>query len=408
MTIHPALVPEMVDRLRAVLGIDAQPDSGGPAPPRGPVAAAKRLAKRGVERAIAWYVDPVAQDTADRAADKLAAQLAERDPTAVLRTNLELLKGEVRALLHTVEDVGRAIAPATGIDGAAARMAELREGLHALERQLRLVQSAPPPATTATAATAPATTATGAAPPAAAPVPATSLFDYTGFERRFRGDEDTIVGALRERYFDLLLSRSPVVDIGCGRGELLAALAAEGVAGRGVDTDAAMVADATDRGVEVHLADGTAWLREQPEGSVGAIVAIQVLEHLPFEAVLELIELARTRLRPGGVFVAETPNPASLVVLGNSYVLDPTHVRPLHPSLLAFLCESAGFRDVELRFWAPAVGYHLAPIDAPDAPAWVAGVNDAFDRLNTVLFGPQDYAVVATTAPATAPASPPR
>ena len=46
---------------------------------------------------------------------------------------------------------------------------------------------------------------------------------------------------------------------------------------------------------------------------------------------------------------AETPNPASLVVLGNSYVLDPTHVRPLHPSLMVFLCEGAGFRDDKKR-----------------------------------------------------------
>jgi SAM-dependent methyltransferase len=194
--------------------------------------------------------------------------------------------------------------------------------------------------------------------------------------------------------------------VGCGRGELLAVLAQAGVEGVGVDNDPAMVAEAADRGVTVQLGDAVAYLRGQPEGSLGAVVAIQVLEHLPLGAVLELIDLAWSRLRPGGVFVAETPNPASLVVLGNSYILDPTHVRPLHPALAAFLCESAGFRDVRLEFWAPAEGYHLAPIDAPDAPAWVGQLNAAFARLNDVLFGPQDYAVVATTAPATtAPAT---
>jgi hypothetical protein len=99
------------------------------------------------------------------------------------------------------------------------------------------------------------------------------------------------------------------------------------------------------------------------------------------------------------VLIAETPNPAALIVLGNSYILDPTHVRPLHPSLLSFLCEGAGFRDVRLRFYAPASDYHLQPVRDPAAPAWIAQVNEAFAKLNSVLFGPQDYAVIATTAP---------
>jgi hypothetical protein len=106
-------------------------------------------------------------------------------------------------------------------------------------------------------------------------------------------------------------------------------------------------------------------------------------------------------LRPGGVFIAETPNPTSLVVLGNSFILDPTHLRPLHPSLLTFLCEGAGFRDVRLRFHAPASDYHLPMIDEPDAPPWTKRINEAFAKLNQVLFGPQEYALIATAAPAT-------
>jgi hypothetical protein len=101
------------------------------------------------------------------------------------------------------------------------------------------------------------------------------------------------------------------------------------------------------------------------------------------------------------VFVAETPNPMSLIVLGNSYVLDPTHVWPLHPSLMTFLAERAGFRDVELRFYSPAEDYRLAPIDAgPDAPEWIGELNHGIERLNDVLFGPQEYAIVARTPPA--------
>jgi hypothetical protein len=160
-----------------------------------------------------------------------------------------------------------------------------------------------------------------------------------------------------------------------------------------------MVLEARDAGLDVVEADALSWLAAQPEHSVGSIIATHLVEHLQLDDLVRLLELAVSRLKPGGVFVAETPNPQSLIVLGNSYVLDPTHVRPVHPSLLTFLCEGAGFRDVRLEFFAPAEGYHLQPITDPAAPAWVGQLNDSLEQLNTVLFGPQDYAAIAT-APA--------
>jgi SAM-dependent methyltransferase len=162
-----------------------------------------------------------------------------------------------------------------------------------------------------------------------------------------------------------------------------------------------MVAEARDRGLDVRQVDGNSFLRGREPGSLGAIIATHLVEHLEFADLVELLELAATRLRPGGVLIAETPNPTSLVVLGNSFILDPTHLRPLHPSLLTFLCEGAGFRDVRLRFHAPASDYHLPMIDEPDAPPWTKRINEAFAKLNQVLFGPQEYALIATAAPPT-------
>ena len=178
---------------------------------------------------------------------------------------------------------------------------------------------------------------------------------------------------------------------------MLAALAGRGVDGVGVDLDAGMVGEAQAAGVDAHHGDALAWLRDAEPGSYGAVIAIQVVEHLELDALLALVELAHAALRPGGKLVLETPNPASLIVLGNSYLLDPTHVRPLHPSLLSFLVERAGFTDVRLEFFDPATGYHLPLLDEEEHPeAWAAAINDAFRRLNEVLFGPQDYAVIAT------------
>jgi SAM-dependent methyltransferase len=181
----------------------------------------------------------------------------------------------------------------------------------------------------------------------------------------------------------------------------VAALAQRGIRAEGIDPDPGMVAEAQGNGRPVHLGDGIEYLRGLPPHSLGAIVSVHVVEHLPLPVLVELLELAASRLVPGGLFVAETPNPMSLIVLGNSYILDPTHVWPLHPSLMTFLAERAGFRDVELSFYSPAEAYRLEPIDAgPDAPPWVDTINDALGRLNDVLFGPQEYATIARTPPA--------
>jgi SAM-dependent methyltransferase len=314
----------------------------------------------------------------------LEAELVQAEAHAA-SVNLELLKGEVRSVIRTLEDLGMAIAPAAGLAGAGERLSELRERVNGLDRRLRSLQTQ--------------AVDSREHPPAQA-APSSALFDYVGFERRFRGDPEAVAAALAERYLDLLVANPPVVDIGCGRAELVELLARRGVEAIGVDTDPSMVAEARDRGLDVRQVDGSSFLRDREPGSLGAIIATHLVEHLEFPDLVELLELAASRLRPGGVFIAETPNPTSLVVLGNSYILDPTHLRPLHPSLLTFLCEGAGFRDIRLRFHAPATDYHLPMIDDPDAPPWTKRVNDAFTKLNSVLFGPQEYALIATAAPA--------
>jgi 2-polyprenyl-3-methyl-5-hydroxy-6-metoxy-1,4-benzoquinol methylase len=304
-----------------------------------------------------------------------------------LEVNVELMKGQLAAFQSTLDDLGQAIAPAAGLPGVPERFAELREQVNALDRQARAA-SRPPSTGESTLERAPAVPSGG------------SGFDYVGFERRFRGDSETVLATLADRYAPLLSEHQPVLDFGCGRGELVEVLAGRGIDAAGVDPDVGMVEEAVGHGRAVHLGDGLAYLRELEPYRLGALISVHVVEHLPLPVLVELLELAATRLRPGGIFIAETPNPMSLIVLGNSYILDPTHVWPLHPSLLTFLAERAGFRDVDLRFYSPADDYRLAPIVAgPDAPPWVAEINVALERLNHVLFGPQEYALIARTPP---------
>jgi len=366
---HRVLGERGVDKLRGYLRVDE----------------ALRMGSESLRRTA-----ELEQQVASMQRAALEAELVQAEAHAA-SVNLELLKGEVRSVIQTLEDLGMAIAPAAGLAGAGERLSELRERVNGLDRRLRSLQAQ---------AAAPVQSGPAQAAPAAA-APSSALFDYVGFERRFRGDPEAVAAALAERYLDLLVANPPVVDIGCGRAELVEMLTRRGVEAIGVDTDPSMVAEARDRGLDVRQVDGSSFLRGREPGSLGAIIATHLVEHLEFADLVELLELAATRLRPGGLFIAETPNPTSLVVLGNSFILDPTHLRPLHPSLLTFLCEGAGFRDVRLRFHAPATDYQLPMIDDPDAPPWAKRVNDAFAKLNSVLFGPQEYALIATAAPAT-------
>src|SRR5262245_56426631 len=61
-------------------------------------------------------------------------------------------------------------------------------------------------------------------------------FTYVAFEDQFRGSDAAIEDRLRA-YVPIFSGCADVLDIGCGRGELLAALRAAGVAARGIDAN---------------------------------------------------------------------------------------------------------------------------------------------------------------------------
>jgi O-antigen chain-terminating methyltransferase len=177
-----------------------------------------------------------------------------------------------------------------------------------------------------------------------------------------------------------------VLDVGCGRGEFLSLLREAGVDARGIDADADMVAYARGEGLDVEQADALDRMAALEDGSLGGIFAAQVVEHLPPSTLTRLLELAALKLRPGGVFVAETINPLSPLAL-RSYFADLTHAQPLVPETLALLAEQAGFRQVETRF----LNEPDEKLAAPDDPVIAANVR----RLNELLFGPLDYAIIA-------------
>ncbi|HPK02387.1 MAG TPA: methionine biosynthesis protein MetW [Candidatus Sumerlaeota bacterium] len=215
-----------------------------------------------------------------------------------------------------------------------------------------------------------------------------------------RGTWEDISG--RQAFYVDLLERAPgqVLDVGCGRGELLAQLLHRGVECWGAEIDPLLVRLCRERGLHVVQCDALAALRGAPPQSLGAVFAAQVVEHLFPGELLCFLRLARTRLARGGLLVLETLNPAALAVLAKSYYRDIDHKQPLHPEYMKLLAELAGFEPVELHYLAPFHETERLPDLPPAESLGLSGaarqsLQERFDQLNRILYGMQDYYIVA-------------
>ena len=221
--------------------------------------------------------------------------------------------------------------------------------------------------------------------------PDSSLFPswYLALENSLRGGMSDIEARL-ERYLPYLACAQvgqpgwPVLDLGCGRGEWLRLLRKRGLLARGVDTNPAMLDEARKEGLDVSNVDLITALRSAEASSVGAVTAFQVVEHLDQNTLLALFQQALRVLQPGGVLLLETPNPENLQVGAYSFWLDPTHVRPIPPPLLAHSASYFGFIDVAIVRSNP--WREDLRLDAE---------GDAARHFDKLMFSAQDYALIA-------------
>jgi O-antigen chain-terminating methyltransferase len=219
------------------------------------------------------------------------------------------------------------------------------------------------------------------------------LFDalYVALEEDFRGSFEEITERLRIYLPDIRKVEAgtkdcPVLDLACGRGEWLALLRDEALHGRGIDANRGQIERCRGLGLEVVEGDVLTTLRGVPDGSVGAVTAFHLIEHLPFDSLIELLDHAVRVLVSGGVGIFETPNPDNVLVGANHFYLDPTHQRPLPSPLMKFLVEARGLHNVEIR---PLHPY-------PDQ--FKLQGSEVAERCNRFFYGPQDYAILAFKA----------
>lgn len=209
---------------------------------------------------------------------------------------------------------------------------------------------------------------------------------YRAFEERYRGSRELIKQRL-EIYLPFVIplrhlhSEAGALDLGCGRGEWLELLVEHGFVGRGVDLDEGMLAAGHELGLDVDREDVLQALKNTADSSLAVVSAFQLVEHVQFDYLCEMVIEAKRVLLPGGLLILETPNPENIVVASSNFYLDPTHNRPIPPLLLSFLVERAGFSRLKVvRLQEPS------RLESPDY---------SLSLLDVLEGASPDYAIVA-------------
>lgn len=174
----------------------------------------------------------------------------------------------------------------------------------------------------------------------------------------------------------------PILDVGCRRGEWLEILKEHSLPASGIDANPYMIAECRRRGFEVIETEPLRYLKNLPSGSVGAITAFHLIGRLPFARLVALLDQILRVLRPGGLAILESPNPATLIQSGCNFSLLP-HGNPLPPEVAAFVLTARGFCNVRV------VGLH-----APTEPDLSEDSCALARRLYDCLLGPQNYGVI--------------
>ena len=177
------------------------------------------------------------------------------------------------------------------------------------------------------------------------------LTDYAYHFRKWHNETDSHFAGMagyfarKLRRLDVLRAGDRVLDIGCGWGFCLGALAQLGVTDtEGYDIDPTAVALCRRRNLQAHLltVPGIApWMAER-SSRYDAILAFDVLEHVPPGAVPRMLLDICGALKPGGAFVCQVPNADSIIASHMRYA-DHTHHAAFTATSLDALLHDAGF-----------------------------------------------------------------
>ena len=162
-------------------------------------------------------------------------------------------------------------------------------------------------------------------------------------------------------------------------------------AAKGVDSNKEMVEYCLSNGLDVVKDDIISYLKKNSE-MFDCIIISQVIEHLNFEQLINLIELCKANLNDNGRIIIETPNPETVLVSSYTFYLDFSHIKPIPPIFLQYILVKNGFNVIETKYLHPF----------PESEKLLELVSDKHDlnnnfkKLNELLYGPRDYVVIAS------------
>ncbi len=181
------------------------------------------------------------------------------------------------------------------------------------------------------------------------------------------------------------------LDLCCGRGTLLEALGQAGIQARGVDPSPEMVARCSEKGLKAIVGDPVAFLQTSKE-QWDAIHGVHFFEDLEPSALVDLLRLAWERLQAGGLLILETRNRAGLPIDAAPGSIHSATSWPLHPRVLGFFLQQAGFVVARTSFRGNADPLPRIPHPEDERDHLF---NQAMERLDGRLSCWQDYSIVA-------------
>ena len=185
------------------------------------------------------------------------------------------------------------------------------------------------------------------------------------------------------KHYEVYLKRfrnnpNPILEMGCGIGLFLEACSMNNVKAVGVEYESEGVEACLSKGQKAYQHDLNDPLTFLDDNSFEAVIANQVIEHLPVDAQLNLVSEAYRLLKPGGQILLTSPCRHWEAGRNDKY-----HISLLTPSEIKTLVESVGFENCNM-------GYNRCQ-DIPEIPAelvkelWGKFHPDLFSKDATVL-----------------------
>ena len=141
--------------------------------------------------------------------------------------------------------------------------------------------------------------------------------------------------------------KASILELGCGDGSFLKDLLDDGYTNiRGVDLSTTYQYVVESELISFEYA--SQFVQKCPDASIDVIIALDVFEHIPYDELVNLLAIIKTRLTSKGFVIFRVPNMASPFALIN-YFGDVSHTTPFTELSIQQLAFNSGLRLVSVH-----------------------------------------------------------